>query len=71
MSKGGWIVKFNDVEVERCYAISFDYDMWELERESLEYEAEGITIQLEYSDPKARYLIIRSGPGMYLFTIDK
>ena len=25
MSKGGWIVKFNDVEVERCYAVSFDY----------------------------------------------
>ena len=22
-------VKFNDVEVERCYAVSFDYDMWE------------------------------------------
>lgn len=29
MAKGGWVVKFNDIEVERCYAVSFDYDMWE------------------------------------------
>ena len=27
MAKGGWIVKFNDVEVLRCHTISFDYDM--------------------------------------------
>ena len=29
MPNGGWIVKFNDVEVERCYAVKFDYDNWE------------------------------------------
>jgi len=29
MAKGGWIVKFNNVEVERCFAVSFDYDAWE------------------------------------------
>lgn len=29
MAKGGWVVKFNNKEVERCYAVSFDYDMWE------------------------------------------
>ena len=29
MAKGGWIVKFDNKEVERCYTISFDYDAWE------------------------------------------
>ena len=29
MAKGGWIVKFDNKEVVRCYAISFDYDAWE------------------------------------------
>lgn len=28
MSKGGWVVKFDNKEVERCYAVSFDYDEW-------------------------------------------
>jgi hypothetical protein len=28
MAKGGWIVKFDNKEVERCYAVSFDYDEW-------------------------------------------
>lgn len=27
MAKGGWIVKFNDVEVVRCHTISFHYDI--------------------------------------------
>ena len=29
MPNGGWIVKFNNKEVERCYRIFFDYDNWE------------------------------------------
>ncbi|MBU1147961.1 MAG: hypothetical protein KKD11_06365 [Candidatus Omnitrophica bacterium] len=29
MPKGGWVVKINDIEVARCYAVSFEYDRWE------------------------------------------
>jgi hypothetical protein len=29
MKMADWIEKFNNKEVERCYAISFDYDNWE------------------------------------------
>ncbi len=51
MSKGGWIVKFNDVEVERCYAVSFDYDMWEYtvnNQVTKKFPASGIsTIKIE------------------------
>jgi len=46
MSKGGWIVKFNDVEVVRCHAISFDYDMWEYtvnNKETKKFPATGIS----------------------------
>ena len=31
MAKGGWIVKFDNKEVEKCYAVSFYYDACEQE----------------------------------------
>ena len=46
MPKGGWIVKFNDVEVVRCHAVSFDYDMWEYtvnKKETKKFPATGIS----------------------------
>lgn len=53
MSKGGWIVKFNNVEVVRCYAISFDYDNWEYtvnNKETKKFPATGISsIKIEIS----------------------
>lgn len=29
MSDGGFLLKFDDKEVARCYAVSFDYDDWQ------------------------------------------
>ncbi|MBU4312208.1 MAG: hypothetical protein KJ706_05785 [Candidatus Omnitrophica bacterium] len=46
MPKGGWVVKFNGVEVERCYAVSFDYDMWEYtvnNKDTKKFPATGIS----------------------------
>ncbi|MFH1882183.1 MAG: hypothetical protein ABIL62_05675 [Planctomycetota bacterium] len=28
MADGGFVVKFDDSDEKRCYAISFDYDEW-------------------------------------------
>jgi len=54
MSKGGWIVKFNNKEVERCYAISFDYDNWEYtvnNQETKKFPARGISsIKIEIGE---------------------
>ena len=54
MSKGGWIVKFNNVEVERCYKVSFDYDMWEYtvnNEVAKKFPASGIsTIKIEIGE---------------------
>ena len=54
VSKGGWIVKFNDAEVERCYKISFDYDMWEYtvnNQVTKKFPASGIsTIKIEIGE---------------------
>lgn len=29
MSSGGFLVKFNNQDVVRCYNVSFDHDLWE------------------------------------------
>ena len=29
MAEGGFLVKFDGKEIERCYAVSFDYDDWQ------------------------------------------
>ena len=29
MAEGGFLVKFDGKEVERCFAVSFDYDDWQ------------------------------------------
>ena len=54
MAKGGWIVKFNNVEAERCYAISFDYDNWEYtvnNHETKKFPASGISsIKIEIGE---------------------
>ena len=28
MEEGGFLLKFNDKEITRCYAVSLDYDNW-------------------------------------------
>ena len=29
MAEGGFLVKFDGKEAERCYSVSFDYDDWQ------------------------------------------
>jgi len=54
MPSGGWIVKFNDVEVERCYTISFDYDNWQYtvnNKDTKKFPASGISsIKIEVGE---------------------
>lgn len=28
MADGGFLIKFDGKEIERCYAVAFDYDEW-------------------------------------------
>ena len=58
MAKGGWVVKFNGVEVVRCHTISFDYDMGEYtvnKKETKKFPATGIssiTIEIGENQPR-------------------
>jgi hypothetical protein len=29
MADGGFLVKFDGKEIERCFSVAFDYDSWE------------------------------------------
>ncbi|MCX5699751.1 MAG: hypothetical protein NTX01_08680 [Candidatus Omnitrophica bacterium] len=52
MAEGGFLVKFDGKEVERCYAVSFDYDDWQYvvngaEKKELPAGVKSITIEVE------------------------
>jgi len=52
MAEGGFLVKFDGKEVERCFAVSFDYDDWQYtinnkEKKELPAGIENITITVE------------------------
>jgi len=52
MADGGFLVKFDGKEVERCYAVSFDYDDWKYvinnkEKHKLPSGVGKITIEIE------------------------
>lgn len=52
MAEGGFLVKFDGKEVERCYAVSFDYDDWQYvvngtEKHELPIRVKSITIEVE------------------------
>jgi len=52
MADGGFLVKFNGKEVERCYAVAFDYDEWQymingLEKKDLPAGTRTITVEIE------------------------
>ena len=52
MADGGFLVKLDDKEVVRCYAVSFDYDKREYtvngkEKKELPAEVTAITIDIE------------------------
>ncbi len=52
MAEGGFLLKFDGKEAERCYAVSFDYDDWqyvtnETEKKALPPGTKSITIEVE------------------------
>ncbi len=52
MAEGGFLVKFDGKEVERCYAVAFDYDDWQYvvngtEKKKLPGDVKAITIEVE------------------------
>jgi len=52
MTDGGFLIKFDDKEIARCYTISFDYDKYEYvvnekEKQQLPVEIGAITIEVE------------------------
>jgi hypothetical protein len=52
MAEGGFLVKFDGKEVERCFAVSFDYDDWQYvvngkETKSLPEGLENIVVTIE------------------------
>jgi len=54
MAEGGFLVKFDGKEVERCFAVSFDYDDWQYtinnkEKKELPAGVENITVLVERS----------------------
>lgn len=51
MAEGGFLIKFDGKEVERCYAVAFDYDEWsytinEKDKKNLP-QVKSITIEVE------------------------
>lgn len=54
MAEGGFLVKFDGKEVDRCFAVSFDYDDWQYtinnaQKKELPAGVETITIAIERS----------------------
>ena len=52
MAEGGFLVKFDGKEVERCFAVAFDYDDWQYtinntEKHELPTGVEKISIKIE------------------------
>lgn len=52
MADGGFLVKFDGKEIERCYAAAFDYDDWqytinEKEKKAFPVGIKTITIEAE------------------------
>ena len=52
MADGGFLVKFDGKEVERCFAVAFDYDDWQYvingtEKKELPAVVKKISIEIE------------------------
>lgn len=53
MAEGGFLVKFDEKEAKRCYAVAFDYDEWvyvinEREKAAIPKGTTKITIEIEH-----------------------
>ena len=54
MADGGFLVKFDKKEPQRCYAVEFDYDKWSYtinneEKKEMPKGVQKITIEIEES----------------------
>jgi hypothetical protein len=52
MADGGFLIKFDGKEIERCYAVAFDYDEWfyvvnNTEKKKLPSTVSKITVEVE------------------------
>lgn len=52
MAEGGFLIKFDEKETQRCYAVAFDYDEWsyvvnEKEKKEIPKGIQKITIEIE------------------------
>ncbi len=52
MAEGGFVVKFDEKEPRRCYAVAFDYDEWSYavnneEKKEIPKGTKKITIEIE------------------------
>jgi len=52
MADGGFVIKFDGKEIERCYAVSLDYDEWkytvnDTKEKALPQDVKSITIEIE------------------------
>ncbi len=52
MAEGGFVIKFNGKEIERCYAVAFDYDEWKYtvndkEEKDLPEDIRSIAVEVE------------------------
>jgi len=56
MPEGGFLLKFNGKEAQRCYSVSFDYDLWKYTMNAKEKElppdVKTIIIEVEHSENK-------------------
>lgn len=54
MPNGGFLIKFDGKEADRCYAVAFDYDKQQYivnnkERQKLPSDVKTITIEVEHA----------------------
>ena len=52
MAEGGFLVKFDGKEAERCFTVAFDYDEWQymvngIEKKDLPPGTKNITLEVE------------------------
>jgi len=56
MPEGGFLLKFNGEEVQRCYSVSFSYGKWKYtinaEEKELPPEVKTITVEVEHPENK-------------------
>ena len=67
MEEGGFLLKFNDKEITRCYSVKLDYDNWKylLKENKIEIEKE-----IKFGNSKSIYFRDPVGNVVELITND-